>query len=96
VDEATHVAELVELAARRGPWPANCLQRSIVLWALLRRQGISADLRLGVRKRPGMPVPDFHAWVELGDRVLNDRRDVRTEYAAFDQPIGADALSSFR
>jgi hypothetical protein len=47
---AHRVARLISLANGRLPPAANCLQRSLVLWALLRRDGVESDLRIGVRK----------------------------------------------
>lgn len=44
-------------------WPATCLRRSLVLWALLERAGVATELRLGFRKTDG--VFEAHAWVEL-------------------------------
>jgi hypothetical protein len=81
---------VVQTAARRGPWPANCLQRSLVLWFLLRRRGLPGELRIGVRRAPGaeMDAPlAFHAWVEQGGVVLNDRADIRERFATFDREI---------
>ncbi len=71
-------AWLVERAARNVPWPATCLRRSLVLWALLERTGVATELRLGFRKTDG--VFEAHAWVELDGVPLNDRRDVRARY----------------
>jgi len=79
------VARTISAAARYGPWRANCLQHSLLLWWLLRRRGIAGDLRIGVcrvdRKLQA------HAWVEHGGRVLNARDDVGAYFTAFDQPI---------
>ena len=72
------VGWLVERAARNVLWPATCLRRSLVLWALLERAGVATELRLGFRKTDG--VFEAHAWVELDGVPLNDRRDVRTRY----------------
>jgi hypothetical protein len=47
---AYRIARLVRLANGRLPPKANCLQRSLVLWTLLRRHGVDSDLRIGVRK----------------------------------------------
>lgn len=93
VPEAMRTAELVDAAARRGPWPANCLQRSIVLWGLLRHGGVASDLRIGVRRAPGSTSPDFHAWIELGDHVLNEQPDIRARYVTFDRPIAPRAAA---
>lgn len=75
---ARATARLVEAAAREGPYRANCLRRSLVLWWLLRRQRVPAELRLGVRKRDGSF--EAHAWVELDGRALNDAPDVMRHY----------------
>lgn len=70
---------------------ANCLERSLALWFMLRRRGVAADLRIGVRRRPGRKsgarALDFHAWIEHDGVVLNDVADVRARFACFDRPI---------
>jgi hypothetical protein len=78
-------ARVVDAAARNGPYRASCLPRSLTLWWLLRRRGIDAVLRIGVRKE----AEQFqaHAWVEYRGAVLNDGRDVSEHFAAFDRPI---------
>jgi hypothetical protein len=83
--QARAVARLVALAVRRGPYRASCLERSVVLWWLLARQGIRADLRVGVRQGPGQL--EAHAWVELAGEVLNDREEVGQLYCAFPQGL---------
>lgn len=91
MEVSRRLAWIVEVVARRGPWPANCLQRSVVLWWFLRRRGISSEIRIGVRRRPatasGSQGLDFHAWVELDGVVLNDRSDIRGRFATFDRAI---------
>jgi hypothetical protein len=59
-------------------WRPTCLQQSLALWWLLRRQGIVAELQLGVKKN----LTEFssHAWVELGDCVVNDCERVTETY----------------
>ena len=85
-DSATAVAaRMVSAAARYGPWRANCLQRSLLLWWLLRRRGIASDLRIGVRRADG--IFQAHAWVDCGGKVLNDSHAVGERFAAFDHPI---------
>lgn len=83
--EGRRIGRLVNKVGGRWPWRANCLRRSLVVWWLLRRKGIAADLRIGVR--PTGAVPDFHAWVEVGGSVVNDRADIKDEFSAFDRPI---------
>ena len=85
-ERAERISWCVQVAAAYGPWPANCLQRSVVLCWFLRRQRLSGDLRIGVRRIDADRL-DFHAWVEHDGVVINDRRDVRQRYATFDRAI---------
>lgn len=78
-------AGMVSIAARRGFCRANCLQQSLVLWFLLRRQGIECDLRIGVRRNENLC--EAHAWVECLGQVLNDSEDVSERFAPFSGAI---------
>ena len=78
-------AKMVTAAAHRGPYRANCLQQSLVLWWLLRRQGIESDLRIGVHKTSGSLAA--HAWVERLGHVLNESDDVHERFTAFNRSI---------
>lgn len=79
------LAWLVARAARNVPWPATCLRRSLVLWALLTRAGVPAELRLGFRRQAG--AFEAHAWVERNGIPLNDRRDIHAHYAVAEQAL---------
>ncbi len=81
VYQAHVTAKMVTVAAQRGPFRASCLPQSLVLWWLLRRQGIDNELRFGVRKNPDRL--EAHAWVELSNTVLNDRADVSRRFLPF-------------
>jgi hypothetical protein len=70
---ATDLSEIVETAARKRLVNATCLRRSLVLWYLLRKEGIESELRFGVRKVSDEIIG--HAWVEIDGSVIND--DVR-------------------
>lgn len=61
-------------SARQGPWGAACLAESLVLWWMLRRRGVAADIRLGV----AVPdrSPEAHAWVEVDGQPVNDTPEV--------------------
>jgi hypothetical protein len=83
VREGRAMTRLVDAAARRGPYSATCLPRSLTLWWLLRRRGIDSYLRIGVRKEADRL--EAHAWVELRGLVLNDDSDVHKRFAAFDR-----------
>ena len=65
------LATVLRNSAIAGAWypgRARCLERSVTLAFLLRRQGIDAKLRIGVRQyRPGA-----HAWVEFQGRPINE------------------------
>lgn len=78
----TRAMRSVELHGLRAP---NCLERSLLLWWLLRRAGIDGELHIGARKN-GARL-EAHAWVELEGKVLNDSPDVHEHYARFDAPI---------
>ena len=73
---------MVRAAARRSPMKLTCLEESLALWFLLRREGISAELRIGARKRSGKF--EAHAWVECHGKALNQTEDPHGRYAIFD------------
>ncbi len=79
------IAWLVARAARNVPWPATCLRRSLVLWALLARAGVATELRLGFRRQAG--AFEAHAWVERDGVPLNDRRDIHEHYTVAEQAL---------
>jgi len=79
---AKRLAQLVDIASRRGPYNATCLRQSLALWWLLRRRGLPADLRIGVAKEA--EKVRAHAWVELAGRVINDRATVADDYAVYE------------
>ena len=81
--EARAVADAVALVAGRRAIGARCLGRSLVLWFLLRRRGIDAELVIGVDVPRGGELP-AHAWVELAGEPVNDRPNVRERFGGFD------------
>ena len=81
-EEIHTYADLFSAVARRCPLPLKCLGRSVALCWLLQLRGIDAKVHIGVRKQPG--GLNAHAWVQYGDRVLNDRDNIDTEYDQFD------------
>jgi len=78
---AEQIARMVQIAAGRSPLRPSCLDRSLVLWALLRRHGYRSTLRIGARKE-GTRF-EAHAWVEVNGVVVNDAEDVGRRFAAF-------------
>ena len=65
---------------------ADCLEESLALWWLLRRNGIDPDFRIGVRTITGRF--ESHAWVEYQGMVLNDMDRISIIYT----PMLTDAL----
>jgi hypothetical protein len=73
--------KIVDLVAARMPLRSACLSQSLALSALLRVQGIPAEVRLGVR--PGDQPLDAHAWVEYRGRPLNETAEIVGSYTVF-------------
>jgi hypothetical protein len=86
------ICRLVATAARHGVCKATCLRQSLVVWFLLRRRGLPAELRIGARK-----VEDrleAHAWVESNGLCLDGTRglaalhgDTPSPFTMFDSLI---------
>jgi hypothetical protein len=82
-EQAQKICRMVRAAGRYAPGKFTCLEESLALWYLLRKQGISPCLRIGVRKTNGKF--EAHAWVELGSEALNQPEDLHRHYAAFEK-----------
>lgn len=76
------ISRMVRAAARYGFVRATCLEESLTLWHLLRKQGHGAKLRIGVRKRA--QKFEAHAWVEHDGTALNQAEQMHRHYAAFE------------
>jgi hypothetical protein len=85
IPDAQRTARLVQLAARKGLYHASCLEQSLALLWLLRREGIAGELRIGVRKEAGQL--QAHAWVECLGFPLNESADVGQRYRRFDSSL---------
>jgi Transglutaminase-like superfamily len=79
---AALIAHMVNVADWRGLVQASCLAKSLTLWWLLGRQGITSDLRIGIRK--DNEKFEAHAWVERNGVALNEPEEHHRHYAAFD------------
>lgn len=62
------LSRAVSRGLRVGSWQPRCLVRSLVLYDLLRAQGDSAELVIGLKERA--TSSDAHAWVELEGRDI--------------------------
>jgi len=89
LERAYLTARMVRTAECHGLSRPNCLHQSLVLWWLLRRQGIACELRLGVRKQHGSV--EAHAWVEHNGAVLNDNGNVRQHFVPFETTLAEPA-----
>jgi Transglutaminase-like superfamily len=82
-EEAQATCRMVRAALHYSLTQFTCLEESLTLWYLLRKQGIPACLRIGVRKEN--EKFEAHAWVEHGGEALNQDEAIHRHYAAFEQ-----------
>ena len=87
LQSARRIARLVAAASDEGIVHGKCLEQSIVLWWLLMRRGVPAELQIGGRRTSA--GFEAHAWVEIAGTVVSDRDTVHQEFA----PFGRDATS---
>jgi Transglutaminase-like superfamily len=85
--QAALTAQMVHAADRHGVVHPSCLARSLALWWLLGRQGITSRLRIGIRKENGKL--EAHAWVEREGAALNEPEEPHRHYAAFDRELAS-------
>ncbi len=79
---AALTARMVNSADRHGFFCSSCLAKSLTLWWLLERQGITSHLRVGIRKEN--EKLKAHAWIERDGAILNEPEEHHRHYAAFD------------
>lgn len=80
--DSAEVIRIVLAAARYSPIRSSCLERSLALWWLLARRGISSQLRIGARKDGGKF--QAHAWVECNGVAVGEPAKTHLHYTAFD------------
>lgn len=78
---------MVRAAVCHGIGHPTCLEESLALWWLLERQGMAAELRIGVRKKGDKF--EAHAWVEREGVALNEPEALHQHYAAFDAALSS-------
>lgn len=76
------LARMETAAARYLPFRTNCLEQSLVLWWLLRRHGLMADLKIGARREADRF--EAHAWVECEGGVIGDTSEEHHHFAPFE------------
>jgi hypothetical protein len=77
---AEALARIFYSAVRKSFLPYSCLGQSLVFQWLLRRQGLAADLRIGVAKTNGLFTA--HAWVEHRGVALEEN-EMNRQFTAF-------------
>ena len=80
-DIVEKTCRMVRAAVHYGIPGVSCLETSLTLWYLLRLQGISASVRIGVRKDTNRF--EAHAWVEYEGAALNQLEGVHRHFAPF-------------
>lgn len=75
---ASQVGALVKVAAQRHIGRFACLPRSLTLLRLLGREGMRAELKLGVRQENGKV--EGHAWVEHEGVAINEPGDPNSDF----------------
>ena len=88
---ALRLGRLARMAGRYVPTNGSCLRQSLLVWWLLRRKGMPAELRIGVRTQEGFAA---HAWVEVDGQPVNDAPDVAERFAPFDGSLSTRLVSS--
>ena len=73
-------ARKVDTAAAFFPGRALCLERSFALYAVLRRTGVEARLRIGAQPYPFAA----HAWVEYDGRPVGESHDGIGRFVPFE------------
>jgi hypothetical protein len=84
---AALVAHMVNAADRHGWVHPSCLAKSLALWWLLGREGITSELRIGIRKEN--EKFEAHAWVERDGAAVNEPEEHHQHYAAFDGTLSS-------
>lgn len=83
IDAVRAVEHRVAMVGALYPARALCLEQSLALYCLLRRQGVAARYRTGVQPFPFVA----HAWVEYRGEVINDVAEHVKWFAPLPDPL---------
>jgi len=81
--KAQSITRMVSITASYGPCRVKCLNKSLVSRWLLRKRGITSDLKIGASKDSSENF-NAHAWLEIQGVVINDSKDVGSRFSVFD------------
>ena len=90
---SSQVGKIVNRASAFGWFKASCLERSLLLWWILRWFRIPTSVRVGIQRGDTQFIG--HAWVEYDGIVVNDRRDVSQRYVVFPDKLSPDKITKF-
>jgi len=85
LDRCRAIARIEQSVARRLPFQSNCLDQSLVLWWMLRRRGVAAEMHIGGRKEAAHFKA--HAWVETDGYTFPEMNGGHPPFTPFDRPI---------
>jgi hypothetical protein len=85
VQRAWEITRVISIAAQYGIYRASCLRRALLLWGLLRREGIESRLCFGVRVFEGRL--EAHAWVDYNGNAINDSTHVSEQYQVLQEAL---------
>jgi hypothetical protein len=69
-ERGREVAAAVDAGLGLVPMAKTCLRRSLTLSRELHRLGVAGTMHVGVRRPAG--TVEAHAWVQVGEAVVND------------------------
>jgi hypothetical protein len=92
IRRARRYSRRIAWAARCNLPRAQCLHRSLVLHRWLREEGLPSQLRIGVLKEGNRLKA--HAWVELADAIVNDRRTATRVFTPLRQSAMSTSIGS--
>lgn len=67
------IAKTIKIISKYYPF-ATCLRQSLLLWYLLKKEGIESKLCIGVRKEKKQLLA--HAWVEYQGFAINETNNI--------------------
>lgn len=85
IREARRAQRIVKRSLGVG---GSCLVRSLCLWTLLLRRGLTTELRVGLRKTDGQI--EGHAWIEYRGLPLNEDEKTLRTYSVYERPVSFD------
>lgn len=72
--------------------PNGCLRRSLYFWWVFRWFGYDCEVRTGIRRKDGKI--DLHAWVQCGDRVVNDDPALIEQYTVLWNDLSSRVIAA--